>query len=365
MTTLSLKIYNPCWQVDVAADWGISAESVDLNTALEQPYSIAALPVMWNQINNFAHRFDIPDIPVSQFDLIILSDIECNPPEAIYNWFDPLKPQNYITALGSKSNVQPVDSTIMVYRPWWMYNLMRLNQFQDTSSNDKPYLFDVLLGTRRPHRDFVMLTLQKHSRLLENSIVNYRDVFTGGFVDKQSQSIANLFTGIDLAWPYVSPNLKYEWEVTQNIEKNVSPFLPYEMYRRTWYTAVCETLNTGSQFFLTEKTSKPLFAKRLFVMFSSTHHLSNLKTLGFETFGDVIDETYDQEEIDTTRYQMAFDQMLSLSQQDPVKVLAKVAPILEHNHNRLWQLQQETQKEMKRLLLERIPAQYIKSIDLF
>jgi hypothetical protein len=360
MITLSLKIYNPCWGVDVAADWGINAESADLTTVLQQPFRIAALPVMWNCPGNFANTPDLPKIPVDQFDLIVLSDIETNPPEAIYQWMDPQGPRSYITALGSISNVQPVDSSIMTYRPWWMYNLKRLNYWQDTSNLDKSYMFDVLLGTRRPHRDFVMLNLQRHRRLLDNSIVTYRSVFTGGFVDCQSHNIATYFSDFELQWPYVSDNLDPAWEVSSSIEKNMSPFLPYEIYRRTWYSAVCETLHTGDQFFLTEKTSKPLFAKRLFVMFSSKRHLENLQKLGFETFGSVIDESYDQEDIDLRRYQMAFDQMLSLSQQDPRHVLEKVQPILEHNHNRMCQLQQETQQDMTRLLTEYIPLNYVK-----
>jgi hypothetical protein len=120
-------------------------------------------------------------------------------------------------------------------------------------------------------------------------------------------------------------------------------------------------LYTSDKFFLTEKTSKPLFAKRLFVMFAPKRHLVNLQALGFETFGDVIDESYDHEDIDVIRYQQAFDQMLSLSQQNPRKVLDKVSAKLEHNYNRMQELQRETQLEMQRLLLERIPGQYITS----
>jgi hypothetical protein len=83
--------------------------------------------------------------------------------------------------------------------------------------------------------------------------------------------------------------------------------------------------------------------------------------LGFETFEDVIDESYDYEQNDLRRYQQAFDQMLSLSQQNPHKVLAKIKEKLEHNHNRMQELQKETQLEMQRLLLERIPQQYVTS----
>jgi hypothetical protein len=222
-------------------------------------------------------------------------------------------------------------------------------------------MFDVLLGSRRPHRDFVMLSMQKHEKLWSNSIVNYRDIFVGSQINQNTTTIRNHFPGIQLEWPYISPNLNPDWEVSSNMHKNISPFLPYEIYQRTWYTVVCETLYTADQFFLTEKTSKPLFGKRLFVMFAPQRHLVNLRKLGFETFEDVIDESYDYEQNDLRRYQQAFDQMLSLSQQNPHKVLAKIKEKLEHNHNRMQELQKETQLEMQRLLLERIPQQYVTS----
>lgn len=43
----------------------------------------------------------------------------------------------------------------------------------------------------------------------------------------------------------------------------------------------------------TEKTFKPIFLGVPFVVYASTHHLKRLKELGFKTFGDVIDEGYD------------------------------------------------------------------------
>jgi hypothetical protein len=289
----------------------------------------------------------------------VLSDIEQISASQIYSWIDSLHPRSYVVALGAIRKNQPVNHDLMVYRPWWMYNLMRLNEFRPTDATDKPYMFDVLLGARRPHRDFVMLSMQKHEKLLADSVVNYRDIFTGSQINQASQHVADRFPELQLSWPYLSPNLDPEWEVSQDIKKNISPFVPYEIYQRTWYTVVCETLYTANSFFLTEKTSKPLFAKRLFVMFAPKYYLENLQALGFETFGDVIDESYDYEDVDSRRYQQAFDQMLSLSQQDPKKVLEKVSARLEHNHNRMHELRQETQKEMQRLLAERIPEKYI------
>ena len=356
---LSLKIFNPCWAFDVAKDWGITAAHAELDQVMQEPFKIAAVPVLWDRADNFVNSDNLPDVPMNEFDLVVLSDIESYTASEIYNWIAEKNIGSYVVAVGAKSNNVPVNESCMIYRPWWMYNLMRMNQFRSTDSQSKSFVFDALLGTRRPHRDYVMLAMQKHAQLLNNSIVTYRDVFTGGFVDQNSQHSAECFPDQQLDWPYVSSNLDPEWEVTDRIEKNISPFLPYKIYQRTWFTVVCETLNTSTQFFLTEKTSKPLFAKRLFVVFGPRLHLKNLRDLGFKTFDSVIDEEYDLIELDSERYQQAFNQLLSLSQQDPRQVLDKVSDILEHNHNRMWQLQQETQSKMKELLLERLPQQYI------
>ena len=147
--------------------------------------------------------------------------------------------------------------------------------------------------------------------------------------------------------------------MTSDIEKSISPFVPWKIYRNTWYSAICETGFTGDGFFLTEKTTKALFAKRVFVMFGPCQFLKHLREFGFRTFGSIMDEDYDSELVDLIRYRQAFAQMLSLAQQDPVEIYNKVQPILEHNYNRLWELQQENQQKQKELLQQHIPAVYI------
>ena len=363
-----LKIYNPCWGINVAQDWCIEAKSVDLETALQQPYRIACLPVCFTDPNNFTYSDYLKDqirIDLSQFDLVVLSDIEQERNSAIQHWIESSRIKNYVLAVGATHNSEGINNETTVLRSWWMYNLMRMNSTVEHMQPNKPYWFDVLLGARRPHRDFVMLSLQKHLTLLDKCIITYRDGFSGGIVDDQTTDIHNYFPGYTLEWPYISKNLDHQWEVKDTIEKSISPFVPWNIYKQSWYTVICETGFTGDGFFLTEKTTKALFARRVFVMFAPCQFLKHLRELGFKTFGSIIDESYDEELVDLTRYQMAFAQMLSLTYQDPESVLSKVAAVLEHNHNRMWQLQRETQEHMQRLLIDRIPGQYITLTDVF
>jgi hypothetical protein len=357
---LNLKILNLDHGVDVARDWHLQAEQADVSTVLAEPYKIACVPALFNQHNNFAYQPKWSQLDLSKFDLVIISDIEQESTNSLLHWINQSGINRYVTSQGALHRDQGINSATTVVRSWWMQNLLRINTFENTQSTDKPYMFDALLGARRPHRDFVMLSMQKHSLLLEKSIVNYRDVFySGKVIDNQTQQMHDYFPEIELAWPYVSPNLDPSWEVKSIIEKNISPYVPWNIYRNTWYSIICETGFTGNAFFLTEKTTKALFAQRVFVLFAPCQFLKTLHTLGFQTFGSVLDEDYDEELCDIIRYQKAWAQVLSLTQQDPIQVYKKLQPVLQHNHRRLWELQQETQKQQQQLLCQHIPAGYI------
>jgi hypothetical protein len=357
---LNLKILNLNHSVDVARDWYLQAEQADIGTVLAEPYKIACVPAMFTRSNNFAYQFKWRGLDLSKFDLVIISDIEQERSRNLTQWINEQGIQKYVLAQGACHNSEGINLATTVVRSWWMQNLMRMNTFENTQLADKPYMFDALLGARRPHRDFVMLSMQKHSLLLEKSIVNYRDVFySGTVIDDQTQQMHDYFPEVKLLWPYVSPNLDPAWEVKSTMEKSISPYVPWNIYRNTRYSIICETGFTGDAFFLTEKTTKALFAQRVFVLFAPCQFLKTLRTFGFQTFGSVIDEDYDEELCDIIRYQKAWAQVLSLTQQDSMQVYKKLQPILQHNYHRLWELQQETQTQQQKLLCQHIPAGHI------
>jgi hypothetical protein len=56
---------------------------------------------------------------------------------------------------------------------------------------------------------------------------------------------------------------------------------------------VAETFVSGQTFFVTEKTVRPILLKKPFIIFGSQNYLEYLRQMGFRTFGDFWDETYD------------------------------------------------------------------------
>jgi hypothetical protein len=144
------------------------------------------------------------------------------------------------------------------------------------------FCLNVYVGARRKHRDYVMLAMLK-SGLIDTVIVTYRDVFVGGDCTSTPRDGKNNFQILSVQWPYVSPNLDPTWEV-RDMDNSVSGLVPWEIYNRTWYSVVVETLGYGTVCFLMEeKIAKCFQARRLFVVLPS---LDGRLTIiwGFETF---------------------------------------------------------------------------------
>lgn len=358
MSEFRYKVYNPCWQsVDCAADWGFHPHEVttDLAVSLQQDYRVAAVRPFYNRTWIFSYDPAVCHADLSKFDLVLISDPEYFSQQEIEQWCRENQIKNYAIALGGYHENNCLDHSRMLYRNFYIERFVKNNTFVDTSGFAKPYFFDALLGARRPHRDYVMLALTKN-RLLERCIVTYRDCFPGNVINDQNQEFANDFAGTPLQWPYVSPHLDPDWEVAATINNQISFIVPEKIYQHCYYSILTETLGTGGAFFMSEKTIKALFAKRIFVLFGNQYHLRRLREQGFQTFSSVIDEKYDTCDLDFERFYLAMNQVEYLSQQDPVAVQRALQPVLDHNHARLVEMITQDRQRTRQLAQANSPA---------
>ena len=384
MKQFKYKIYTllpPRGAIDVVPDWQgedyPEFQTTDnLEECLAQPFRVAAVPAMFNQPGGYACNQQLCDIDWSQFDLVILSDIEYTDYDMLLNYCVQRSGiKNYVAALGGVKDA--LTDPDFIYRPWWMFQHMRLNKFQDIDHDHKPFKFDALLGARKAHRSYVMARFQTNTQLLDQSIVTYRDVFHSpgdhwisdsdpGFNTSLGRATHRL-VGDELLWPYVSPNMNPDWEVARELKREISEITPWDIYRQTWYSVCCETLysnpapNTQDRpgpYFITEKTTKLFLAKRLFVMFAPMHTLKFLRDLGFQTFDSIIDESYDDCNDTVERFRRAFDQVEYLSTLDPVAVMQATERIREHNHNHLYAYRKKIKNQMHQMILDKIPEQH-------
>lgn len=100
---------------------------------------------------------------------------------------------------------------------------------------------------------------------------------------------------------------------------------------------VVESHVSGTTFFPTEKTVRPMLLKKPFVIFGSRDYLVYLRQMGFRTFSDFWDEDYDGfEHCDRlTKIQHLIDHLASLSQTQLEQMYWDMQYTLEHNYNLL------------------------------
>lgn len=234
----------------------------------------------------------------------------------------------------------------------WFTNTQLFYQQHDTLAQLTPFkpkekVFDILLGCRRLHRDFI------HNKAIISGI------------DKLSVMTYYKFAHLEL-----SNNDNFIWEsdmipldpITHSIgkvkyhnsEMSISTIVPISIYNQTAYSIVAETNFDNDYSFYTEKIVKPILAERLFIVFSGQHYLRNLRSLGFKTFDGIIDETYDTIEDSTTRFEQAFKQMEYLTTLPQADVLAQIRETVEHNKQIMFDTdwQQQFHTSLKTVLID-------------
>jgi hypothetical protein len=187
----------------------------------------------------------------------------------------------------------------------------------------KPYYFDALLGRKKMHRDYAF----KHIDTKVNLVTYLGDIICN-FDDPDKWIWEDDGLVIDKTVEWTVDRLPYYGH-----RMSISQIVPLQIYNQTVYTLVAETNFSNHYSFYTEKSVKPILARRLFVTLGGQNQLANLRKLGFRTFGNVIDESYDDVEANLDRFQLALDQVAYLQTQDQEEILAKIKPICEHNRN--------------------------------
>jgi hypothetical protein len=196
----------------------------------------------------------------------------------------------------------------------------------------KPYVFDALLGRKKLHRDRCYNFIQKEN-LESQGVITYMNTHDATFNSKSSDS-----------WVWEDQGLtgqeRVQWTVDlidyYGYKMSLSQVIPLNVYNQTAYSLVCETNCDNDYVFFTEKTVKPILARRLFVLVANRYSLAMLRELGFQTFSNIIDESYDEMASIYNRQKAALAQLKWLCEQDQTKILNQCRDIVEHNFNLMY-----------------------------
>jgi hypothetical protein len=116
--------------------------------------------------------------------------------------------------------------------------------------------------------------------------------------------------------------------------------IPYPLLLNSYFSIVTEShFREVDKFIITEKISKALVGMHPFFLYAQPYSLSYLRENGFQTFGDIIDESYDEETDDKKRFEMITQEIIKFFKNNTLEDIhklyyGKLYERLLHNHQR-------------------------------
>jgi len=124
-------------------------------------------------------------------------------------------------------------------------------------------------------------------------------------------------------------------------------------YKNSLINIITETFFFNKIIHVTEKTFKPIAQLQPFIIIASPGSLQHIRDMGFKTFSEFWDESYDQETDHEVRFNKIFDlvELISKwSEEQKIEFSYKVKDILEYNAEHLY--------SMKNIELDKIVEKY-------
>jgi hypothetical protein len=224
----------------------------------------------------------------------------------------------------------------------------------------KPYQFLFLNGRARPHRKYLYERLRRR-QLLDHSLYTMLDAKPTivRHFDFEENDINVMATPSELR------RLPDHYEVPRYRKPVFGPitdrtYLKQELFRREWgeiylepsvyidtyFSLVTETVCAESDIsFRTEKIAKPLAIGHPFIVASTPGFYRDLKQLGFQTFGHVIDESFDSIENAQDRMDRVIDIVADLCDQDLDSFLSACQDVCKYNQQHLDEYTEQTRRD--------------------
>ena len=191
---------------------------------------------------------------------------------------------------------------------------------------DKPYKFLFLNGYLRPHRKYLLEQFDQ-AGLLKQSLWS------------------NLTADVSRPVQYLPGRYELETYRSNLLTQSNSLFAKNQLFSNTWadglivpdqyidtyFSLVTETVFDYPYSFRTEKIWKPVAIGHPFVVASSRGYYRDLRNLGFQTFGHVIDESFDLIENNQDRMDRIVAIVKDLCQQDLASFLDACYNVCKYN----------------------------------
>jgi len=251
--------------------------------------------------------------------------------------------------------VVPLIKSEYTYKHIFFNSLFRLTKFQYTKhekgkepvpppkkKNPEKHFLCLSYRDAIP-RQIINSLFHKHG-LFENNLITHNRVKEGKVEDDIVifNRVKGIFGFTDsfnlktfLRWGF----LKHTIDTPEDkINATHSYKLHHDLSTKVCFEIVHETCITQNNIFITEKTLKAILSKNVFFIVGNPFSLVWLKKLGFKTFSDIIDESYDDERNFHERSLLIMKEvrrLCSLSVGSLHEKLSSLDNILDYNYNHL------------------------------
>ena len=195
-----------------------------------------------------------------------------------------------------------------------------------------------IIGGQRDHRLLLMYNILKRNAS-QNAVISFPKTCPVEQVNVSTiaEKFKSQYSDIQSVFSQVNLPLNFPNEIGHPMH---SCWLSlFDQVENTMAYVVTETVFTGERLHLTEKVFKPICQQIPFVLVSTQGSLEYLRSYGFHTFGDIWDESYDQEADDYKRIEMIADLLQSfdnMSTQQLQETYEAAIPVIEHNYNHFY-----------------------------
>jgi hypothetical protein len=217
----------------------------------------------------------------------------------------------------------------------------------------------------RPHRIVMFAEICKNEKLLNNSIISLGnrdlDINIGNnknaWISTYNTLISETYkydksAGLEFLKNYDNGKVQF---VDANPNYNLAFNLNETLQLSTFVNIITETLFENETIFLSEKIWKPIYTCQPFIVVGNPFILRELKKLGFKTFSDFWDESYDDEQNFEKRIEKIIELLLVLAEKtedELLEITKQMSNILEHNYNNFLTKSREEIFILKKILNE-------------
>lgn len=197
-----------------------------------------------------------------------------------------------------------------------------------------------IVAGRRRHRLILMYNLIRLGLVHGSNHISFPAVCPGEMIPVSDavRSLDHIYH--DVGSVFASQSLPLDFEGEKDHPMKSCWLDLFDQGSHSLLYLITETVAQGRRQHLTEKTFKPICMRMPFVLAGTQHSLRYLRSYGFRTFGDIWDESYDNEPNEVLRMERIANLLRSLDELPGAakqELFLACHDVVEHNYRHFYQ----------------------------